>query len=35
MVDEADGRMGGFVGVGEERHVHGPCVVHRHCAGLG
>lgn len=35
VVDDADGRMGGFVDVGEERHVHGPCVVHRHCAGLG
>lgn len=27
--------MGGFVDVGEERHVHGPCVVDRHSAGLG
>lgn len=35
VVDDADGGMGGVLGVGEERHVHGPGVVHIHGAGLG
>ena len=35
VVDDANGRMGCFVVVGEERHVHGPCVVDCDIAGFG
>ncbi len=35
VVDDADGCMGGFAVVGEERHVHGPCVVDLHSAWRG
>ncbi len=35
VVDDANGRMGCFVVVREERHVHGPGVVDRDIAGFG
>jgi hypothetical protein len=35
VVDDANGRMGCFVVVREERHVHGPGVVDRHIEGFG